>query len=123
MFLVSKFDILKIFLKKVIDFLREVICKYNLYFDLFIFDLYDYIKVFFEEMKMCFYDVLKIVMKFFFEQIVKDMEQLLLLGRDDFIRELEKKLKFEKCFLDFFRINLKVDEGKWLLVLFIVFSD
>ena len=119
----SKPDISKIPLKKVIDFSREAIRKYNPHFDLSTLDSYDHTKAFPEEMKMRSHDVLKIATKSSPEQIVKDMEQQLSSGRDDLIRELEKKLKLEKRSLDPPRTNLKVDEGKWLSVLLTVLSD
>lgn len=118
----SKPDVLKGKLKLVIDFSREAIRDCNPEFDLSSLDSYDHTKDFPEQLRMRAIDNCKPSISCAHERIIKEMVQLLKTKKGDPVRELEKKLKFEKSEKPL-APPLNVDPGKWPLALLTVLSD
>ncbi len=114
--------VLKGKLQQVIDFSRKAIRECNPEFDLSSLDSYDHTKDFPEQIKMRSIDNSKSKISCAHERIIKEMVQLLKSEKGDPVRELEKKLKFEKSYKAL-APPMNVDPGKWPFALLTVLSD
>jgi len=118
----SRPDVLKGKLQLVIDFSREAIRDYNPKFDVSTLDSYDHTKGFPEQLKMRHIDRTTSGISRSHERIIEDMMDSLRTKKGDPIRELEKKLKFEKSD-NALAPPKNVEPGKWSLALLNVLSD
>ena len=128
LFAVRSFDnadiepsLLKSRLKPLIKFSMEAIRDYNPNYNLSRLDSYDHENDFPETMNMRRMDEnFEISMNCDHEAIIKDMVQVLTRKKGDPVRELEKKLKFDK---DVLLPPPDVDTEKWVQALLTVLSD
>ena len=115
-------DVLNRKLELVINFASDAIRDYNPKFDLSTLDSYDHTKGFPKQLKMRSIDKTTSGIPRSDDKIIKDMIDFLKTKKGDPIRELEKKLKFEKKDKAL-ALPKNVDPGKWPWALLNVLSD